>query len=110
MGLMDKIKAQAGQVSIKAKEGTAQMQAKFDTMQATRGTETMLRDLGAAYYAEQRQGGPHDAVEEALAALDARAAQKGPIDVSTTGPQAMPSQAAPTAGAESSGDYSLDDL
>lgn len=106
MGLMDKVKAQAGQLATKAQEGTAQVQAKFETMQAKRGTDTLLRDLGAAYYAEQRQGGPHDAVEKALAALDDHAATAGPVDTSTTGPQPGPSQSGPAPG----GSYSLDDI
>ncbi|HZU72830.1 MAG TPA: hypothetical protein VE990_08680 [Acidimicrobiales bacterium] len=75
MGLMDKIKAQAEQVATKAHEGSAQVQAKFDAMQSKRTTDSLLRDLGAAYYAEQREGGPHDAVESALTALDTHAAE-----------------------------------
>jgi len=110
MGLMDKIKAQAGQVATKAQEGTAQVQAKFDTMQAKRSSDVLLRDLGAAYYAEQRQDGPHDQVEKALAALDAHASQPGLVDVAPTAPQPAPSQAAPTSGAQPAGDFTLDDL
>ena len=110
MGLMDKIKAQAGQVATKAQEGSAQMQAKFDAMQAKRGADGLLHDLGAAYYAEKRQDGPHDAVEKALAALDAHASQVGPVDVSTTGPQPMPAQEAPPGGGAPAGDFTLDDL
>lgn len=110
MGLMDKIKAQAEQVAVKAQEGSAQMKAKFEQTQAKRGAETLLRDLGAAYYAEQRQGGPHDAVEKAMAALDSHASEAGPVDTSTTGPQPGPSQTAPASGAAPAGDFKLDDL
>lgn len=110
MGLMDKIKAQAEQVATKAQEGSAQMKAKFEQTQAKRGVDTLLRDLGAACYAEQRQAGPHDAVEKALAALDAHVSEHGPIDVSTTGPQSMPSQSAPADGTAPAGDFKLDDV
>lgn len=110
MGLMDKLKVQAEQVAAKAQVGTAQVQAKFDAVQAKRNTDILLRDLGAAYYTEQRQGGPHDGVERALAALDSHASQSGPVDVSTTGPQPGPTQAAPMSGQQPAGDFKLDDL
>ncbi|HVC39322.1 MAG TPA: hypothetical protein VNH20_05025 [Candidatus Dormibacteraeota bacterium] len=110
MGLMDKLKVQAEQMAVKAQQGTAQVQAKFDTVQAKRVADSLLRDLGAAYYGEQRQSGPHDAVEKALAAVDSHAAQTGPVDVSTTGPQPTPTQAAPSSGPPPAGDFKLDDL
>ncbi|MGH7692016.1 MAG: hypothetical protein ACREOA_04840 [Candidatus Dormibacteria bacterium] len=74
---MDKLKGQAEQAAAKAQEGTAQVQAKIDAVQAKRARDALLRDLGAAYYAQQRQGGPMGAVDQALAALDTEA---------TTGP------------------------
>jgi hypothetical protein len=112
---MDKLKVQAEQVAARAQQGTAQVQTRLDAVQAKRGSDVLLRDLGAAYYAEQRQGGPHDAVEAALAALDSHASQTAPIDTSTTGPQPMPTQSAPPAGAQPAdaqpaGDFKLDDL
>ena len=110
MGLMDKLKEQAGQVATKAQEGTAQVQAKFDAAQAKRANDVLLHDLGAAYFAEQRQGGPHDAVDKALAALDAHASQVGAVDTSTTGAQPMPTQAAPPSGSSPAGDFKLDDM
>lgn len=110
MGLMDKLKVQAEQMAVKAQQGTAQVQAKFDTVQAKRSADALLRDLGAAYYGEQRQGGPHDAVDRAMAALDAHASQTGPVDVSTTGPQPVPTQSAPSSGPPPAGDFKLDDL
>lgn len=113
MGLMDKLKAQAEQVAAKAQEGSVQMQSKFGAMQSKRAGDALLRDLGAAYYAEQRQNGAHDVVEKALAALDAQATENGPIDLTTTGPQPAPSQPAPsdgTAGTQPAGDFTLEDL
>lgn len=110
MGLMDKLKVQAEQVAAKAQVGTAQVQAKFDAAQSKRTSDVLLRDLGAAYYAEQRQSGPHEAVERALASLDSHASQSGTVDVSTTGPQPGPSQTAPMSGQQPAGDFKLDDL
>lgn len=108
MGLMDKLKEQAGQVADKAQKGAAQAQAKFDSVQAKRNTDVLLRDLGAAYFAEQRQGGGHDAVDKALAALDAHAADAGTVDTSTTGAQSAPSAPAPSSGQAPAGDFKLD--
>ena len=113
MGLMDKLKSQAEQVAARAQEGSVQMQAKFGALQSKRAGDVLLRDLGAACYAEARQGGAHDAVEKALAAVDAHVAEQGPIDLSTTGPQPAPSQSAPDGGTgatPAAGDFTLEDL
>ncbi len=110
MGLMDKLKGQAEQAASKAQQGAAQAQARFDAMQAKRAADGLLHDLGGAYYAEQRQGGPHDAVERALAALDAHASKGGPIDVSGAGPQTAPAQPPAPGGEPAAGDFKLDDM
>ena len=113
MGLMDKLKSQAEQVAARAQEGSTQVQAKLGALQSKRAGDVLLRDLGAACYAEARQGGGHDAVEKALASVDAHVAEHGPIDLSTTGPQPAPSQSAPdggTAGAQAEGDFTLEDI
>lgn len=99
MGLMDKMKAQAEQAVAKGKQGMAQGQSKLDELQAKKRGDALLRDLGAAYYAQQRTGGPADAVTAALAALDAHAAANGAVD---TAPGASP----PAEGAS----YNLDDI
>jgi hypothetical protein len=70
MALMDTVKQQAGQAWGKAQQGLGQGQAKFDELQAKRKAQALLRDLGAAYYAQQRQGGSDQAVRAALAAMD----------------------------------------
>ena len=70
MGLMDKVKAQAEQAVAKGKQGAAQGQAKVGELQTKKKVDGLLHDLGAAYYAEQREGGSHDAVVSALAAVD----------------------------------------
>ncbi len=92
MGLLDKVKAQAEQAMTKAQQGMAQGQAKLDQMQSKRHTDALLRDLGAAVYAEQRRGGANQAVLDALGALDAFAAEEGPIDLTpgTSGTSGAP--------------------
>jgi len=80
MSLLEKAKVAAEKARVAAQQGVHQGQAKLDAMQAKRRAEALLRELGAAYYSEQRRGGSHDAVDSALAALDAHAAEHGGID------------------------------
>ncbi|HEX3706739.1 MAG TPA: hypothetical protein VHV76_08925 [Mycobacteriales bacterium] len=80
MGLMDKVKAQAEQAVAKGQQAVAQGQAKVDEMQAKRAHDGLLRDLGAAYYAAQRSGGPTSDVDAALVAVDAHVAAEGTAD------------------------------
>jgi hypothetical protein len=89
MGLMDKVKAQATQLA-------HQGQAKLSEIQVRRQADALLRDLGAAVYGAQRQAGPHEPIEKAMAALDAHVAEHGPID--TTPGDAEPSTAATDTG------------
>jgi hypothetical protein len=86
MGLMDKVKAQADQAMAKAQQGLAQGQGKLDALQAKRAGDALLRKLGLAVYAQQRSGGPAQAVDAAMAAIDAHVAEHGPLDTSTEGP------------------------
>jgi len=89
MGLIDKMKAQAEQAVAKAQQGMAQGQAKLDKIQAKRHADTLLRNLGAAVYAEHRQNGTNQAVLDALGAIDTFVAEQGPIDLTPgtpTGP------------------------
>lgn len=81
MGLMDRVRVQAGQLA-------HQGQAKLGEMQTKKQADVLLRNLGAAVYAAQRTGGAHDAVETAMAALDAHAGEHGPIDTAPTPPPA----------------------
>jgi hypothetical protein len=103
MGLLDKVKAQAEQVAQKAQQGVSQGQAKLDAMQAKKQGDALLRDLGAAYYAQQRSGGPETAVTEALSRVDAHIAEHGAPDAAPT----MPQQSAPP---EEGASYKLDDI
>jgi hypothetical protein len=71
---MDKVKAQAEQAVAMGQAAVAQGQAKVEDVQAKRAHDALLRDLGAAYFAEQRSGGAASTVESALAAVDAHVA------------------------------------
>jgi hypothetical protein len=79
MGFMDKVKAQAEQAMVKAQQGVAQGQTKLDDLQTKRAGDALIAALGAAFYAERRQGGSQQAVAAALAAVDAHVAANGPI-------------------------------
>lgn len=100
MGLMDKVKQQAEQALSKAQQGVAQGQAKLDEVQAKRHEDQLLRDLGAAYYAAERNGAPQEDVDKALAAVDEHMANK-------------PDTAAAAAGGSGDappGDYTIGDV
>jgi hypothetical protein len=94
MGFMDKVKAQAEQAMVKAQQGVAQGQTKLDDIQTKRAGDALIAALGAAYFAEQRQGASAQAVSDALAAVDAHVAAHGPI-VTTTQPAAAAPSAQP---------------
>lgn len=117
MGLMDKVKQQAEQALTKAQQGVAQGQAKLDEVQAKRQADQLLRDLGAAYYAAERQGGPAEDVTKALSAVDehfaAQAAAESAAASSAPSSDAQASAPAAAAGQPSTapaGDYKLGDL
>src|SRR3954452_15065804 len=111
MGLMDKAKAQAAELAKKAQQGAAQGQAKVGELQEKRSRDALLRDLGAAYYAQSRQGGDPAEVARLLGELDALAAgtPAPPTEGSGNGGSAAPPPAgrAPDTPA---GGYNLDDI
>jgi hypothetical protein len=96
---MDKVKAQAEVAVAKGKQGVAQGQAKVGEMQSKKQVDAHLHDLGAAYYAEQREGGSHDAVAKALAAVDEA---KAAVAAAPSGGGSEPDAPA--------GNYSLDNV
>jgi hypothetical protein len=53
VALLDKMKEQAAQAAQKAQEAAQRGQAKIDEVQAKRHEDALLRDLGAAVYAER---------------------------------------------------------
>jgi hypothetical protein len=119
---MDKLKVQAEQVAKQAQQGVAQGQSKISELQAKRAADSLLHDLGAAVYAAQRQGGPHEPIETIMAALDAHAATHGRIDTATTPAAAAGAAAAadgspapapstpPPPSSTPTGDFKMDDL
>ena len=106
MGLMDKVKQQAEQAINKAQQGVAQGQAKLDEVQAKRQADQLLRDLGAAYYAAERQGGSAEDVATALAAVDDHFATHGTPAAATSDSPASTTTVSDAPG----GDYKLGDL
>ena len=65
MSLTDSVKQQAGQAWGTVQQGLGQGHAKFDELRANRQAQSLLRNLGAAYYAQQREGGSEEAVTAA---------------------------------------------
>jgi hypothetical protein len=60
MGLMDKMKAQATQIAQQTREAAQEGKAKIDQAQANRRGDAMLRQLGAAVFAERTGRGTAD--------------------------------------------------
>jgi CBS domain-containing protein len=71
MGILDRAKATAERVREQASHGLEVGRTRFDEAQLRRQHARLLQNLGAAYHAEQRGKGDHDATERALADLDA---------------------------------------
>jgi hypothetical protein len=95
MGLMDKAKEAALKAKAEAQQLAQQGQAKVAEIKETREEAELYKNLGQAYYAEQRKGGGHDAVEAALAALDAHVAAAAAADSAAS--SAAPPPSAPAA-------------
>jgi len=82
MGLMDKVKASAEIGLAKASEAGKAGQAKLDAAQAKHKADGLLRDLGAAVYADHvGRGADSDAAaaERIVDELKAYEAEYGPI-------------------------------
>jgi hypothetical protein len=108
MGLMDKVKAQATQVAHKAQEAGKEGKAKLDAAQGKKRGDALLRDLGAAFYADKTGKGTGETsaeIERLLAELRAHESEHGAVDVAPT------AGAAGGAGAATEGgDFKLDDM
>ena len=80
MGLMDKVKAQATVLAQKTQETARDSRIKFDQAQAKRRGDVMLRNLGAAVYAE-RTGrgtpGTQAEIDKLVADIKAHEAEHG---------------------------------
>jgi hypothetical protein len=87
VGLLDKVKESASAAAAATKEAAQKGQAKLDEIQATKAADSLLRDLGAAAYAQQRGRGTAttDAdIEAIVGALDKHEAEHGPINLALT--------------------------
>lgn len=89
MGLLDKVKVQAASATAtataKAKDAAQKGQAKFDALQAARAADALLRELGAAVYAERSDRGGADTearIQRTLEALRAHEQEHGPLNLS----------------------------
>jgi hypothetical protein len=106
---MDKVRAQATQVAQKAQDAGRAGQAKLDQSQGKRRADALMRDLGAAVYAERTgRADPDTAVEIAtlVGALTAHEAEYGPVSTVATADDVASTTAPPTAAPE--GDSKLD--
>ncbi len=82
MGLMDKVKATAEVGLAKASEAGKAGQAKLDAAQAKHKADGLLRDLGAAVYADHLGKGNDENTKQAeriVEELKAYEAEYGPI-------------------------------
>jgi hypothetical protein len=80
MGLMDKVKAQATVLAQKGQETAREGKVKFDQAQAKRRADIMLRNLGAAVYAERTGRGTPDTqadIDRLVADIKAHEAEHG---------------------------------
>jgi hypothetical protein len=81
---MDKMKVQAATATAAAKEAAQKGQAKYDDMQAKKAADAILRDLGAAYYAQWTERGTADTpaeIERLVDSLRQHEEEHGPIDL-----------------------------
>jgi len=69
-GFLDRAKEQA-------QRGLTQGKQKIDDVQAQRAGSDLLKNLGAAYFAEQRGSGTPQATQQALQALESHIATHG---------------------------------
>jgi hypothetical protein len=101
MGFLDKAKAQAQQLATKGQE-------KFEQTQSKRKEVALLRDLGAAVYAQQTGKGTPETdaeIDRLVSELRAHESEHGAID---TKPTADAEGGAATA--SEGGEFNLDDM
>ncbi len=69
-----------------AQRGLDAGKEKVEEVQATRTGHDLLRRLGAAYYAQQHDGGSADRVNTALQAVEEHVRQHGSVFLTATNP------------------------
>jgi len=82
MALMDKMKAQAAQLAQKAQEAGKAGQSKIVDVQAKRRFDALLRELGAAVYAQRSGDASSDTageIDRVVAELSKLESENGPI-------------------------------
>src|SRR5262249_37286376 len=80
MGLMDKVKAQATQLAQKTQEAAQEGKARLDQAQASRRGDILLRQLGAAVFAERTGRGTADTqatIDQLISAISAHERENG---------------------------------
>ncbi|HVA52346.1 MAG TPA: hypothetical protein VNF05_02415 [Acidimicrobiales bacterium] len=85
---MDKMKAQAAQLAQKAQEAGKAGQSKIGDVQAKRRADGLLRELGAAVYAQRAGHATSDTagdIDRLVAELSTLESENGPLDVSDAG-------------------------
>ncbi len=109
MGLMDKVKAQAGQLAQKTQETAREGKARLDQAQANRRADMLLRNLGALVYAERtNRGAPDtdDQINKLIGDISAHEAENG-INLSQKSanvpPQGGPEHGGPEQGGPAQG-------
>jgi hypothetical protein len=88
MALMDKMKAQAAQLAQKAQEAGKAGQSKIVDVQAKRRADGLLRDIGAAIYAQRTGTATGDTageIDRLVAELSRLEAENGSLDLSNGG-------------------------
>ncbi|MHB1777565.1 MAG: hypothetical protein ACYCU7_16485 [Acidimicrobiales bacterium] len=84
MGFLDRMKEQAATATAAARDAAQKGQAKLDTLQAKRAADALLRDLGAAHYAQHTGRATAETATEVTRLVDAlgrHEAEHGPIDL-----------------------------
>jgi hypothetical protein len=80
MGLMDKVKAQATQLAQKTQEAAQEGKNRLDQAQATRRGDMLLRQLGAAVFAERTGRGTADTqatIDQLITTISAHERENG---------------------------------
>jgi hypothetical protein len=105
MGLMDKVKAQATVLAEKASETARDSKAKFDQAQAKRRGDVLLRNLGAAVYAQRTgRGSPGTGadIDRLIEQIKAHEAENG-ISLTPESPDEPPAGGVPPQGGPADG-------
>ena len=94
MGLMDKVRAQANQLAQKTQEAAQEGKARIDQAQASRRGDALLRQLGAAVYADRTGRGGADSqskIDQLISTISAHESENG-LNLSDQPQPTVPSQ------------------